>query len=252
MGYRRHTFQGHSGYIVHPSNTTNGHNLISIGHTASITPWNDPQLHQHSSSEEYYILRQGVLKFLVSDIFISLQPNEILMVKPEIPHAIIGGDGEIEHFGIRTPSLNDKQVLGQLPAVTEVNYENPRVLAGEWGFRIPLTAPQHQNCWLIGAGSAKYKSEHMVLAYLKYPTEESANAGIGTRHRLHLHQRSWEYYTVLRGVKTLQIGSDLVTVEAGNILEIPPNVKHTLHHRTAPFEGFTLRVPIELDDKVEF
>lgn len=99
---------------------------------------------------------------------------------------------------------------------------------------------------------AKYKSSHMVMAYLDFATSESANVRIGTRHRLHLHQNSWEYYTVLEGAKTLQIEDEFVTIEAGEILEIPPYVKHTLHRRIAPFKGFTIRVPLELDDKIEF
>lgn len=38
----------------------------------------------------------------------------------------------------------------------------------------------------------------------------------------------------------------------GEILEILPYVKHTLYRRIAPFKGFTIRVPLELDDKIEF
>jgi mannose-6-phosphate isomerase-like protein (cupin superfamily) len=90
----------------------------------------------------------------------------------------------------------------------------------------------------------------LVLAYLDFPTAEAANAGIGTRHRLHLHQKSWEYYVVLQGAKTLQVEDKTITVSAGEILEIPPQVKHMLSGRQAPYRGFTLRVPA-LDDKVE-
>jgi hypothetical protein len=32
---------------------------------------------------------------------------------------------------------------------------------------------------------------------------------------------------------------------------VPPQVRHTLPERRAPYEGFTFRVPVELDDKVE-
>ena len=81
---------------------------------------------------------------------------------------------------------------------------------------------------------------------------EGANAGIGTRHRLHLHKESWEYYAVLEGAKILQVEDELLPVEAGDILEIPPGVRHTLHSRRAPFRGLTFRVPIlGGSDKVE-
>ncbi|MBU1878522.1 MAG: cupin domain-containing protein, partial [Chloroflexi bacterium] len=84
-----------------------------------------------------------------------------------------------------------------------------------------------------------------------FPTEEEANAGLGTRHRLHLHARSWEYYVVLQGTKTLRIEDELVTMQPGEMVEVPPGVRHTLHSRQAPYRGLTFRVPI-LPDKVEF
>lgn len=74
-------------------------------------------------------------------------------------------------------------------AITLLSIDLFRFLSGEWEHRIPLVYPVHQNCGLVGAGSAKFLSEHMAMAYLDFPTAESADAGIGTRHRLHLHQR---------------------------------------------------------------
>ena len=208
-------------------------------------------MHKHRVSEEYYFLCKGKLKFLVSDVLLTLQPNEILVVKPNVPHAVFGGDGEIEHFGIRAPAINDKQMVSRIALQRQVSFEDDRLISREWGYRIPLNRTQHQNRWLIGAGSAIFKSRHIIMAYLNFTNVESANAGIGTRHRLHLHQKSWEYYTVLEGTKILQIEGKLVIVEAGNILAIPPFVRHALYSRSAPFKGFTIRVPVELEDKIE-
>jgi mannose-6-phosphate isomerase-like protein (cupin superfamily) len=238
-------FQKATGYVVsHPQG------LIAIGHTASVPPWNDPKIHQHNHSEEYYFLLKGQLEIFVRDFQITLHPNEILMVKSGIPHAIVGGEGKIEHFGIRTPALDDKQVVGELEKDAPRLYENERLISDEWGHRISLDMPQHKNCWLIGAGSALYQSEHLIMAYLDFPTKETANAGIGTRHQLHLHQKSWEYYVVLKGEKILLIENSQVAIHAGEILAVPPNVKHTLHSRQAPYQGFTIRVPVELNDKI--
>jgi mannose-6-phosphate isomerase-like protein (cupin superfamily) len=243
--YFQFDFQKATGYVVrHPQG------LIAIGHTASVSPWSDPKIHQHNHSEEYYFLRKGQLDIFIRDFQITLLPNEILMVKSRIPHAVVSGKGKIEHFGIRTPALDDKQVVGELGKDIPRLYENERLISGEWGHRIPLDMPQHKNCWLIGAGSALYQSEHLIMAYLDFPTKETANAGIGTRHQLHLHQKSWEYYAVLKGEKILQIENAQVTIHAGEILAVPPNVKHTLHSRQAPYQGFTIRVPVELNDKI--
>lgn len=243
--YSRFDFQNATGYVIrHPQG------LIAVGHTASISPWNDPNVHQHTQSEEYYFLRKGQLEFLARDFQLTLHPNEILMVKPGVPHAILGGTGRIEHFGIRAPALDDKQIVGELETDLPRLSEDERLITEEWGNRIPLDRTGHKNCWLFGVGSALYRSQHLIMAYLDFPTHETANAGIGTRHQLHLHQKSWEYYTVLEGEKTLLIEDTHVTIRAGEMLVVPPNVAHTLHGRTAPYLGFTIRVPIELNDKI--
>jgi hypothetical protein len=93
----------------------------------------------------------------------------------------------------------------------------------------------------------------MILAHLDFRTMEAAHVGIGSRHRLNLHQASWEYYVVLEGMKTLQVEDELVTIEAGEMLEVPPSVRHTIRCHQAPYQGFTPRVPILAhDDKVEY
>jgi mannose-6-phosphate isomerase-like protein (cupin superfamily) len=217
-----------------------------------VPPWSDPGIHLHQNSEEYYFLLQGELRILVTETLVSLKPKEILLVRPWIPHAIVGGEGLIEHIGIRAPAHLDKQRVGDIPKeLPPTTNERERELRRDWGCRIPLGAGRNENCWLIGDGTARFQSSHLVLAFLNFPTTEAANAGIGTRHRLHLHRKSWEYYAVLKGTKTLQIEDELVRLEAGQILEVPPVTCHVLHSRQAPYEGFTFRVPVEAHDKVE-
>ena len=244
-GCFRFDFQKVTGNVVsHPQR------LISIGHTASVSPWSDPNIHKHNMSEEYYLLLKGQLNLVVNNFRITLQPNEILMVKPNVPHAVFGGAGKIEYFGIRAPAFDDKQVVGELKTDVPLSHESERLISCEWGYRVPLDMLQHKNCWLFGAGSALYKSQYLVMAYLEFPTHETANAGLGTRHQLHLHQKSWEYYTVLSGEKVLFVEGEHIPIHVGEILAVPPNVKHTLHSRQAPFQGFTIRVPVELNDKI--
>jgi len=227
--------------------------LVAVGHTDSVTPWSDPGIHLHRNAEEYYFLVQGRLRILVAETLVSLKPKEILMVKPQVPHAIVGGEGFIEHIGIRAPAKRDKQLLGDIPReLPSMGNERERELCCDWGYRISLESSYNQNCWLLGTGLARFQASHLILAFLHFSTTEAANAGIGTRHRLHRHQISWEYYAVLKGTKTLQIEDELVQITAGEILGIPPTICHTLHSRQAPYEGFTFRVPIpDQHDKVE-
>ena len=126
-----------------------------------------------------------------------------------------------------------------------------RELREDWGYRIPLDDARNHNCWLIGLGAARFHSPDFLLAYLDFPTHEAANAGLGSRHRLHLHRESWEYYIVLAGTKTLQIEDENVLIRPGEMVEVFPGVKHALIGRQAPYRGFTFRVPLR-DDKVEY
>lgn len=250
--YTKYIFRDRSGGIVDSRVTTVPHNLFGIGHTAFIPPWRDSCLHFHQESEEFYLLRHGEMELYVGGAFVTLQPNELLMVLPGVPHAVIGGRGAIEYFGFRAPYLNDKQNVGDIPSRMQNASQQQRELTANWGCRIPLTAAENQNCWLIGWGAAKYKSGHLILAYLNFPTTEAANAGIGTRLRMHAHRTAWEYYVALGGRKVLRVEDELVDVDAGEILEVPPMVRHNVHHREAPYEGFTLRAPVTGDDdKVE-
>jgi mannose-6-phosphate isomerase-like protein (cupin superfamily) len=248
--YTKYSFVGRSGYVTPRISTQK---LVTLGHTAGVMPWQDSGIHKHDQSEEYYLLLHGNLILLVGKEVVTLQPREILMIRPQTPHAIVGGEGLIEHLGIRTPALDDKRITGEIPAVLPTAaQEHERELQGDWGCRIPLEAARNRNCWLFGTGSARVLSSYMTFAYLNFPTIEEANAGLGTRHRLHLHERSWEYYVALQGTKTLQVGDELVEVGAGEVLEVPPQVKHTLYSRQAPYEGFTFRAPAGFGDKVEY
>ena len=208
-------------------------------------------MHQHAHSEEYYFMLQGELQVVVGDAVLTLEPYEVLMIKPSVPHALVGGTGPIEHFVLRMPGTEDRQVVGRTPADAGAVAEGgERVLQGEWGCRVPLAEARYQNCWLFGMGQALFHSDEMCLAYLDFPSAESLGAD-DHRHRLHLHRESWEFYVVLQGTRMLRIEQELADVSAGEVLAVPPRVRHVLHGTETPFVGFTFRTPL-LNDKVEF
>jgi mannose-6-phosphate isomerase-like protein (cupin superfamily) len=87
---------------------------------------------------------------------------------------------------------------------------------------------------------------------MSYPTRELANGYTQSYHHCyHAHEKSWEFYTVLEGAKTLRVEAEYVKVKAGEMLEVPPRVRHVFHELEAPFAGFTFRTPV-VDDKVEY
>jgi mannose-6-phosphate isomerase-like protein (cupin superfamily) len=224
--------------------------VVAIRHSASVPPWADGDVHLHTEAEEYFFLFQGELRLLVAGAALTLRPYEALMVRPGVPHAVVGGSGPIEHFVLRMPARHDRQSQGPLSPgpLLEVD-ESRRAFESDWGCRVPLAEAKYQNCWLFGVGQAHFPSDQICLAYLHFPTTETVAAD-GHPHRLHLHRASWEYYTVLRGRRVIQVEEELVEISEGEILAVPPQAKHVLHATHTPFEGFTFRVP-RLDDKVE-
>ncbi len=249
--FSRITFRGRTGHIVAPWISGAGYAPAIIRHSAAVPPWNDHDIHLHTDSEEYYFVFQGELHVLVDGATMTLKPHEALMIKPGVPHAVVGGMGPIEHFVLRMLAAEDRRAVGRIPAGhAAIVGESERALRAEWGCRVPLTGARYQNCWLFGAGQAHFHSDVMCLAYLDFPSAES----LGTdrhSHRLHLHRESWEFYVVLRGTRVLRIEQELVNVSAGEVLAVPPQVKHVLQRTQTPLKGFTFRVPL-LNDKVEF
>lgn len=254
MKLTKYTFSGHTGYVVAPWISNASHDKVAIRHSANVDPWKDNDIHLHGNSEEFYFLLAGKLWILVDDKLITLEPNEFLQVRKNIPHAVVKGDGKIEHFVIRIPASDDKRVCGKSPAEMpgSVVQGKERELHEDWGNRVSIENEENRDCWLFGIGQAKFYSPQMCLAYMRYSTQEVANEYKKSYHHCyHAHLESWEYYTVLEGAKILRVEDEYIAVNAGEILEVPPGVKHIFHELKAPFEGFTFRTPI-VDDKVEY
>jgi mannose-6-phosphate isomerase-like protein (cupin superfamily) len=251
--YFRYTFRDQTGYVVAPWIPGVSHEWVAIGHSASLPPWVDGDVHLHTDGEEYFFVFQGELRLWIDGSVFTLRPYETLLVRPHVSHSMVGGRGPIEHFVLRMPAYDDRESVGEVPDdVPPATAEDARALERDWGCRVPLTKTRYQNCWLFGVGQARFRSDHICLAYLDLPTEKSADANWRSHpHQLHAHRESWEYYTVLRGKKTLRIDDTPVDIEAGEILEVPPGVKHTAEAIETPYQGFTFRAP-RRDDKVVF
>jgi mannose-6-phosphate isomerase-like protein (cupin superfamily) len=244
------SFAGHSGYLIHPKKT-GADAPVALGHTAYVAPWRDGDMHLHEVADELFILLQGELHFLIGDSTLTLQAREVLLVRAGVAHAIIGGTGPIEHFGLRAPAVGDRRGLGKLPrTLPPLSGDQPRELRQEWGYRIPLSEGRNQNCWLLGAGVARFDCGRLSLAYGRFETDGAA-AAFQDREQFHAHIGSTEYYVVLTGGQTVQMERYRVQLVAGRLLEVLPAVCHRITARQSPFEGFTFRVPLTLEDKTE-
>lgn len=251
--YIKYTFNNYNGYLAAPWLPDATQDVVAIRHSAGVNPWRDDSVHLHESSEEFYFLRSGKYWLWVGEELVSLQPNEFLQVRAGVPHAVVRGEGLIEYFVLLFPPIDDKQALGELPRnLPQPLQEEGRGLVKQWGCRVSIEERANRDCWLFGVGQAKLHSPHMCLAYMRYPTQEDTDRyGTSYHHCYHAHLESWEFYTVLRGVKVLRVDDEIVPVVAGEILAVHPGAKHIFHEMVAPFEGFTFRTPL-LEDKVEY
>jgi mannose-6-phosphate isomerase-like protein (cupin superfamily) len=243
---QKYRFQGRSGYLIHPA-LGSAHTHLALGHTAGLDPWRDEGLHVHHTAEEGFLLLAGRLDFAVAGCLITLLPDEFLLIRPGVPHAIIGGQGKIEHVGIRAPAVDDKQARGPLPLNLKLAHEENRLVGEEWGRRIPLLQPQHQKHMFAGAGKEIYTSPHLSLGYFHIPSAEVADFYLQPYQGI--PQELWTYYLVFQGSQTLQVEDELTTIRAGELLEAPPPIQPIPHHIDVPCRGVTISVPAYRGEK---
>jgi mannose-6-phosphate isomerase-like protein (cupin superfamily) len=241
---QKYYFQGHTGYLIHPT-LGSAHTRLALGHTAGLDPWQDAALHLHHTAEEAFLLLSGRLDFVVADCLVTLHPYEFLLIQPGIPHAIAGGEGPIEHFGMRAPAVEDKQETGPLPQGLRPGYEDDRLVLEEWGVRIPLVQSQHQKQLFISSGRDFFTSYHLSVGYFHAPTAEVAAIELQAAQWLPISWDHWVYYLVFHGSQTLRIEDELITIGAGELLEVPPHLKPTPYHIDVPCRGITISVPAE-------
>jgi len=86
--------------------------LIQLGYNVVREAWRD-QNHLHTDSEEWYIVLKGKLDVEINREIVSVGPKEILGVKRNVQHRVVGGKGLIEEFSLRVPSVEDKKVIKQ-------------------------------------------------------------------------------------------------------------------------------------------
>lgn len=85
--------------------------FIQFGRTNFSNPWSDPEIHYHTTAQELYFVLQGELWLTVEEIPIVLPERSCLLVRPRIPHTVVGGKGKIQHFGMKIPHILDEKVI---------------------------------------------------------------------------------------------------------------------------------------------
>lgn len=99
--------------------------------------------------------------------------------------------------------------------------------------------------WLFGKGKAFYNSDFMSMYY-----NETEKGWVEIDPYLHYHRKAEEYYISLEGSLTIQVDTSFIKVEPYQLLKVNPKTPHGIVYVETPFRGFTIRVPLALDDKV--
>ena len=227
---------------------------LQLGRTNYIPPWNDGKFHYHTTSQEIYYVIQGELWIIIDDFPIILEQNNLLLVEKNIPHALVGGEGRIQHYMMKIPHEKDEKiVLHNAPTIEEFKLfkvGNKENLPKKYGFFANLNESKNQNCWLIGYGNSNHLSDSLGLAYM-YIQDKADAEQQNHPNENHFHEENEEWYFVINGEQELLVQNEKVKVGAHQLLKIPPNVQHKhLKFLQYPFQGMTIRVPNKKGDKV--
>ena len=232
--------------------------LLQLGRTNYLYPWKDPKMHYHTQSIEIYLVLHGELWIIVDKIAVKLKEKSILLVHPGIFHAVIGGKGLIQHYGMKIPSKGDEKVIKEnnddyekiIGFITKSGFnQSPyRQLDPSKGFIADLEEEGNINRWLIGLWDVKYETEKFCFAYINFKTIEEEKANNHPDH-LHYHSKSTEWYFTFKKSQEILVNDKIVKVPEDYLLKIPKGVPHKQSSMSFPFEGATIRTPI-LDDKV--
>ncbi|MFX1313307.1 MAG: cupin domain-containing protein [Promethearchaeota archaeon] len=220
-----------------------------------VDPWEDKSSHYHSKSQEIFILLDGELWMMLDDEPFTLLRNNLLLVQPEVPHMIIGGNQKIRHFVLQVPHQKDRWIQVN----KNTNYDKERIkmaknhyrceIDGITGFFADLNDKKFQNNWLLGYGEAIYKTQRLCLAYMDLKREQDYNE-MNHIETYHYHEESTEWYFTIKGQQKFLIDNKEISISPGYLLRIPEKTPHLLLSYSYPFEGITLRTPAIPNDKI--
>jgi mannose-6-phosphate isomerase-like protein (cupin superfamily) len=83
---------------------------LQIIYNHAHTPWKDETAHEHTGSDEIYIVLEGAMHIAVEGTISIVAAGEYLCVASGTTHRLVHVSVPHRSFVIRGPSLNDKQL----------------------------------------------------------------------------------------------------------------------------------------------
>ncbi len=73
-----------------------------------------------------------------------------------------------------------------------------------------------------------------------------------TAEKLHFHNKSQQFFYILKGVATFEIEKEIYTVKNGNGIHILPNIKHKISNlQSKTLEFLVISQPTSRGDRVD-
>ncbi len=222
--------------------------LLQLGRTNFCEPWEDKDFHHHTISLELYLLNEGIMWIAVDNIPIKMVGCSLLLVQPGISHSAIGGEGRINHYGMKIPHKDDERTTAETPSNLQelkermLSTSETEILDSSVGYYVNFNKSENQNKWILGYGEALFKTKELSLAYMNYQNKSDFEVDPHP-NELHYHSKSTEWYLTLEGKQTLQVNDEEIVVPKGNLLRISRKTPHNLLYYDYPFRGITIRTP---------
>ena len=73
-----------------------------------------------------------------------------------------------------------------------------------------------------------------------------------TQEKKHYHNNAQQFFRIIKGVATFELENDIVEVEAGNGIHIPPKVKHRIRNNgSGSLEFVVISQPATWGDRID-
>jgi mannose-6-phosphate isomerase-like protein (cupin superfamily) len=213
--------------------------LLDVGFNRQSFPWKDETPHLHTFSEEYFIVLQGRLDFLINGYPVTATPNQLVGVRANVPHQIVGGQAPIMNFLIRVPGKGtDKVNLDS--CVSRLDIKNGVM-------QIDLRQPHDD--YFLGACLPPHHPNYSP--FLDFTCVWDVDPTIEWRNeKLHFHNRREEYYFVLKGSLDFALENSVKSINAGQILGVRAGAVHKIIGGKGPVDVLFIRVPGGRGDKI--
>lgn len=123
----------------------------------------------------------------------------------------------------------------------------PSPTGGRLGWGLPVSKYQPLKHYVWGNGCDGWNlvdEENLSIKQERMPA--------GTGEQRHFHKEAQQFFYILKGTATFEVGDSLITVSSEQGFHIPPNTKHKIsNHTSEDLEFLLCSQPSTKDDRID-